>query len=124
MVRLVYQQRVVFHDGAAEIAPGIELHRIGGHTMGLQCVRVATRRGWLVLASDASHYYEHMEKYRVFPTTFNLGEVMDGFDTLRRLAASPQHIIPGHDPLVMERYPAAAPALAGVAIRLDAEPTG
>ena len=124
MVRLVYQNRVVFHDGTAEIAPGIELHRIGGHTMGLQCVRVATRRGWLVLASDASHYYEPWDKYRNYPTTFHLGEVMDGFDTLRRLAASPQHIIPGHDPLVMRRYPAAAPALAGICVRLDADPQG
>ena len=122
MVRLVYQNRVVFHDGTAEIAPGIELHRIGGHTMGLQCARVLTRRGWLVLASDASHYYEHWEKYRIYPTTFNLGEVVDGFDTLRRLAASPQHIIPGHDPLVMQRYPAASSALAGIAVRLDVEP--
>ncbi len=122
MVRLVFKDRVSFYDGAAELAPGVSLHRIGGHTAGLQCVRVATARGWVVLASDASHYYEHMEAGRCFPTTFHLGEVLDGYDTLRRLADSPQHIIPGHDPLVMERYPAPSKDLEGIVVRLDVMP--
>jgi len=41
---------------------------------------------------------------------------------LRELAGAPQYIVPGHDPLVMERYRAPAPALEGIAVRLDAEP--
>jgi glyoxylase-like metal-dependent hydrolase (beta-lactamase superfamily II) len=45
MVRRVYDGRVRFHDGDAEVMPGVSLHLIGGHTMGLQAVRVATRRG-------------------------------------------------------------------------------
>jgi glyoxylase-like metal-dependent hydrolase (beta-lactamase superfamily II) len=49
--------RVVFHDGVSELAPGITLHKVGGHTRGLQVVRVNTRRGWVVLASDAAHFY-------------------------------------------------------------------
>lgn len=122
MVRLVFDNRVEFHNGSDEIAPGVSLHRIGGHTAGLQCVRVQTERGWVVLASDSSHYYEHMETGRCFPTTFHLGEMVEGYDTLRRLAESPQHIIPGHDPLVMARYPAVSPALEGIAVRLDAMP--
>lgn len=122
MVRLVYKDRVSFHNGDADIAPGISLHRIGGHTAGLQSVRVMTRRGWLVLASDASHYYEHMETARCFPTTFHLGDMVEGYDILRRLAQSPLHIIPGHDPLVMQRYPAVSPALEGIAVRLDVDP--
>jgi glyoxylase-like metal-dependent hydrolase (beta-lactamase superfamily II) len=122
MVRLVFKDRVSFHDGSAELAPGLSVHRIGGHTAGLQCVRVATARGWVVLASDASHYYEHMESGRCFPTTFHLGEVVEGYDTLRRLAESPEHIIPGHDPLVMERYPAPTKDLDGIVVRLDVMP--
>ena len=46
MVREAYAGRVRFHDGDVELFPGISLHLIGGHTMGLQVVRVATRRGW------------------------------------------------------------------------------
>jgi len=122
LVRRVFAGRVQFHDGAEEIAPGLSLHFIGGHTMGLQSVRVATRRGIVVLASDAAHLYAHLDQRRVFPVIYNVADMLAGFDTLRRLASSPQHIVPGHDPLVMRRYPAARPELEGMVVRLDAEP--
>jgi hypothetical protein len=38
------------------------------------------------------------------------------------LASSPRHVIPGHDPLVLKRYPAPRPELAGIVARLDVEP--
>ncbi|MDP3190261.1 N-acyl homoserine lactonase family protein [Rhodoferax sp.] len=121
-VRLVYQDRVTFHDGDAELAPGISVHLIGGHTAGLQCVRVHTARGWVVLASDASHYYEHFEQRRCFPLVYHVGDMVAGFDRLRELAESPAHIVPGHDPLVMERYEPPSPELQGIAVRLDRAP--
>ena len=122
MVKLVFKDRVHFHDGAAALAPGVSVHHIGGHTAGLQCVRVATERGWVVLASDTSHYYEHMETGRVFPTAFHVGEMVEGYDKLRALAESPGHIIPGHDPLVMKRYQAPRADLEGIVVRLDEPP--
>ncbi len=123
MVYRLFQGHVQFHDGVDEIAPGITVHRIGGHTKGLQVVRVPTQRGWVVLASDASHLYAHMEQRRAFPILYNLQELLDGYDTLLALASSPQHIIPGHDPQVLTRYPAAAPGTEGWIVRLDREPT-
>ena len=54
---------------------------------------------------------------------YNLGDMLEGYNTLRRLATSPQHIIPGHDPLVMDRYPAAHPSMKDWIVRLDVEPT-
>ena len=122
MVRLVYKDRVTFYRGEAELAPGISLHHIGGHTAGLQCVRVHTARGWVVVASDTSHYYEHFEQGRVFATTFHLGDTLDGYAKLHQLADSPKHIVPGHDPLVMQRYPAASAELKDIVVRLDAAP--
>jgi glyoxylase-like metal-dependent hydrolase (beta-lactamase superfamily II) len=122
LVRLVFGDRVQFYVGDAILAPGVSIHRIGGHTHGLQCVRVHTQRGWVILASDTSHYYEHFEKMRVFPTVFNLGEVLEGYRTLLKLADSPRHIVPGHDPMVMERYPAPGPELKGIVVRLDVPP--
>ncbi len=107
MVRKVFAGRVTFHDGASQIAPGITVHKIGGHSKGLQCVRVKTKRGDVVLASDTAHLYSHLNEGRVFPITYNVGEVLDGYDTMKRLAASPNHIVPGHDPLVLKYYPAA-----------------
>jgi glyoxylase-like metal-dependent hydrolase (beta-lactamase superfamily II) len=121
IVRMIFAGRVVFHHGDEEIAPGVSVHHIGGHTAGLQCVRVSTARGWVVLASDASHYYEHVETGACFPTTYHLGEVLEGYNKLRRLAESPAHIVPGHDPLVLKRYPA-VPGLEHIAVRLDQEP--
>ncbi|HEY0338974.1 MAG TPA: hypothetical protein VGC70_16645, partial [Burkholderiales bacterium] len=47
----------------------------------------------------------HVETGACFPTTYHLGEVLEGYDKLRRLAESPAHIVPGHDPLVLERCP-------------------
>lgn len=119
MVRRTYEGRVRFHDGDVEILPGISLHLIGGHTMGLQVVRVATRRGAVVLASDASHFYANMEQVRPFPIVWSVAAMVDGYARLRALAQSPQHIIPGHDPLVMERYRSPAKALEGIVVRLD-----
>ena len=119
MVRRVYDGRVRFHQGDSELAPGLTLHLVGGHTMGLQAVRVMTRRGAVVLASDASHFYANMEQVRPFPIVWSVADMVDGYRRLRSLAESAQHIIPGHDPLVMERYPAPAASLQGIAVRLD-----
>ncbi len=122
MVRKVFAGRVEFHEGDDELAPGITLHKIGGHSMGLQCVRVKTRRGYVVLASDATHLYQHIEEGRIFPVVHNTADVLEGYKTIKRLAASPLHIIPGHDPKVLERFPAARPGLENWVARLDADP--
>lgn len=106
IVRRIYAGRVVFHDGEAVLAPGISLHRIGGHTQGLQVVRVATARGFVVLASDATHYYDNIRNRDPFPIVVDVGAMLEGYRTVERLAESPDHVIPGHDPQVMRLYPA------------------
>ena len=77
----------------------------------------------MVLASDTSHYYEHFEKRRAYTTMFNVGEALQGYAKLEALADSNRHIIPGHDPLVIQRYPAASQEMAGIVARLDVEPS-
>jgi glyoxylase-like metal-dependent hydrolase (beta-lactamase superfamily II) len=123
MVRRLFSARLQFHDRTDELAEGLSVHHIGGHTMGLQVVRVWTRRGWVVLASDASHFYANMEEARPFPILYNLGDMLEGYRTLQKLASSNEHIVPGHDPLVLKRYPAPKKGLEGVAVRLDVEPS-
>lgn len=122
MVHKVFAGRVAFHEADREIAPGVSVHRIGGHTMGLQCVRVRTKRGWVVLASDASHFFENMEGTAPFPIVYNLGDMVAGYARLRELATSPAHIIPGHDPLVRARYPV-FDSDRDFVVRLDTPPT-
>ena len=122
MVGKVFRGRVAFHDGDDELAPGLSLHLIGGHTKGLQAVRVWTRRGWLVLASDAAHLYANMDEGRPFPIVHDVVAMLEGHRTVRALATADDLVIPGHDPLVLQRFPAPKPALAGHIARLDADP--
>ncbi|MEC9344874.1 MAG: N-acyl homoserine lactonase family protein [Pseudomonadota bacterium] len=122
LVHHVFARRVVFHDGEAVLEDGLSLHHVGGHTMGLQVVRVWTEIGWIVLASDASHYYENMQADRPYVIVWNQGEMLEAFRTLERLADDPDWIVPGHDPLVLQRYPAPSPELQGKVARLDVRP--
>ncbi len=122
MVRELYRGRVAFHDGDEELDSGLSVHLVGGHSHGLQIVRVRTARGWVVVASDAAHFWAHMETGNPFPIVLHVGEMLEGHRICRRLADSEAHIIPGHDPLVMTRYPAPAPDLEGIAVRLDTPP--
>ncbi len=88
-MRLNFARRVrQLHNGPVELAPGISIHPVGGHTPGMQFVRVHTARGWVVVASDVSHYYENMEKGRPFTAAFHIGDMLDG---LRRLARRRTH---------------------------------
>ncbi len=104
-VKRLYSGKLIFHDGDGEIADGVTVHCIGGHSRGLQCVRVRTAAGWLVLASDAAHYYENFEARKPFPIVVDLQDMLDGFEKLYKLASKPSLIIPGHDPLVREKFP-------------------
>jgi hypothetical protein len=77
MVRHVYRGRVAFHAGEDELAPGITVHRIGGHTPGIQSVVVQTARGPVVLASDASHFYDNVERHAPYPIVHDVGHMLD-----------------------------------------------
>jgi len=121
LVHGVYDERVQFHEGDQELAPGLTVHKVGGHTAGLQIVRVHTRRGWMVLASDASHYYANMRERSPFPIVLHVGHMLDGHRTVERLADSPDHIIPGHDPEVRRRFPLVRAGLDDF-VRLDVQP--
>ncbi len=106
MVRKVYSGRVTFYDGDAEVAPGVTVHKIGGHSLGLQSVRVMTQGGPLCLASDAAHYYENFEARKLFPIVVDRDAMRQGFARIIELAGTRDRVVPGHDPLVRERYPA------------------
>jgi len=103
LVRFNYEGRVVFVDGDKEIVPGINVHKVGGHTAGMQIVTVDHAKGQAVVASDASHYYRNFEKRIPFNTLHDLPGMYRAFERIRELATSEELVIPGHDPLVLER---------------------
>ena len=118
-VKRVYSGRVFFHDGDGEVADGVTVHCIGGHSRGLQAVRVRTVSGWLCLASDAAHYYENVFSRKPFPIVVDMQNMLDGFDRIQALVSHRGLLIPGHDPLVMSLFERAGP---DYAVRLDRGP--
>jgi len=124
VVRLNYARRVMMHKGSAEIVRGIWVEPTPGHSPGQQVVLVNTRRGIVVLASDCVHYYENLQRHRPYPSACNVVEMLESFDKVLQLAGDIDHVIPGHDPLVMQIYPLVSEALAGQIVRLDVAPSG
>lgn len=121
MVRRVYSGRVVFHEGEGQVADGVTVHCIGGHSRGLQAVRVRTASGWLCLASDAAHYYENAFLKKPYPIVVDLEDMLVGFDKVIALASDKRLVVPGHDPLVMDLFEQAGP---DYVVRLDTGPAG
>lgn len=115
----LFADRLVYHEGDSTLGDGIELYRLGGHTGGLMAIGVETVRGPVILASDTAVFYEGLTEARAFPAAFHVGEELKGYRRLLKLAGDVDHIIPGHDVGVMERYPT---ALAEIAWRVDLAP--
>jgi len=119
LVKENFKGKVQFVKGSKEILPGITVHKVGGHSPGLQIVEVQTKKGNIILASDATHFYKNINEERPFWVIANLAEMYDAFDLIKTMADSPNLIIPGHDPLVMDLFPVAGAGLEGVAVRIS-----
>ena len=104
LVTLNYASRMRIVHGDHEVLPGIRVHRIGGHTAGLQIVTVQTARGTVVLTSDASHFYRNVETRQPVQIITSLPEMLAGFETIHALAGKEKLIVAGHDPQVAERF--------------------
>jgi len=93
-------------SGQSALAPGIELVEVGGHTPG-QLVAVVGRPGGgrTVLASDALHFYDEIERDRPFAVLADLPAMYRAYDTLAQLATQPgTELVAGHDPAVRGRF--------------------
>lgn len=104
-VQRLYSGRLVFYDGEGQVAEGVTVHCIGGHSRGMQAVRVRTQAGWLCLASDATHFYENIWTGVPFPIVIDVEDVLNGYGILEGLASSRELVVPGHDPLVETLFP-------------------
>jgi glyoxylase-like metal-dependent hydrolase (beta-lactamase superfamily II) len=99
--------------------PGLHLVEVGGHTPGQAMVRLQTTVGPVVLASDAVHFYEELERDMPFTAISNLPEMYDVFKDLRDLARTTDlTIVPGHDPAVLLRFTPYDGALGGNAVTI------
>ncbi len=120
VVRANATGRVHQVSGDHQVVPGVSVHLVGGHTPGLQTVRVRTDRGHVVLASDASHYQSNIVEDRPFSIVHTLPLMYDAFDRVRELADGPDLIIPGHDPAVRDRFAAVDSGTGGSIVSIAA----
>lgn len=121
-VRMVYADRVRFHQDSAEVAPGIWIHPAGGHAAGQLFATVPTKRGRVSVASDAMHYFENMLLEHPFAVILDVPDYFRGIERVKAEAESPAHIVPGHDPVVLRNYPAFSAETEGLLVRLDVMP--
>lgn len=99
--------RLTLVTGSHQVAPGIELVEVGGHTPGQAIVSVHTGSERVILASDAVHYYEELERDRPFSAVANLVEMYAAFDQIREMEQDANtSVVAGHDPAVAGRFPA------------------
>jgi len=93
-------------DDEIEIAPGVVMKRVGGHTPGQSIVLVDTAAGRVALASDAVHYYEEYDDDVPFAFVADLPAMYAGFDLLHRWEedGTIQHVVSGHDPSTLDRF--------------------
>jgi len=103
--RLVEEGRVRGTGADEELVPGVRGIVVGGHSAGQQILVVDATDGVVVLTSDAVHLYEELELERPFAVAVDFRQMYEAYGLLRGLEAEGALIVPGHDPLVSERFP-------------------
>jgi len=105
LLRANTEGRLRFVEGDdQEIIPGIRCYTGGKHTFASQYVSAATAAGTIVLTSDNVYLYENLEKRAAIAQTLDAASNLKAQDRIRTLASDLRLIVPGHDPLVFERF--------------------
>src|SRR5262249_44407829 len=84
-------------------------HHIAPHLWSLTWAAIGARAHKTRLAGARLRCHALRRDYAHQPPVhhgLSYGEMLDAFRTLERLAPTPRHIVPGHDPYVMKEYPA------------------
>jgi glyoxylase-like metal-dependent hydrolase (beta-lactamase superfamily II) len=105
--QLAMQGRVTLLGPEDRSIEGVVLRELPGHAPGQLAVIIERPGGDVILSSDVTHYYEELELDRPFSILTDLVAMYRSLEILRDLAAQPGAVVvPGHDPEVMQRFPA------------------
>ncbi|MEQ6896152.1 N-acyl homoserine lactonase family protein [Microbacterium sp. KR10-403] len=107
------QGRLHTFDSEVVVRPGIIASVVGGHTPGQSVVSVTTVEGVVMLASDAMHFHEELERDMLFQSMADLPASFDALERLRRSPAA--RIVSGHDARELSRHAALPGALSNLA---------
>ncbi len=111
LAQRVHDGGVTLIEGSHEVAPGVVAIEVGGHSPGQMILAIEGETGPILLASDAVHFYEEVERDRACAVLHDLARVYGAYDTIREHLDRGARFVAGHDPLVMDRFP-----------RLEADP--
>ncbi|MCC4247773.1 N-acyl homoserine lactonase family protein [Microbacterium testaceum] len=102
--------RLTLVEGVHEAAPGIVLLPAPGHTPGELAVLVRTTTGVVILACDAVHLDEELDRDMPFRHQTDLLEMYETLEMMRALRNHPAvtAIVSGHDGAVASRHPSRA----------------
>ena len=92
------------------VAPGIGVRRVGGHSPCSQFIHVNTTCGVAVITGDTVQMYANLEQNDPIGIWMDDGECWRALEIARD---EPDILVPGHDPLVLERYPGGVIAVTG-----------
>jgi glyoxylase-like metal-dependent hydrolase (beta-lactamase superfamily II) len=101
LLRANTEGRLHLVNGDQEILPGVHVYTGGRHTYASQYVVV----GDVVLASDNAYLYENFEKHVPIAQTFDAQSNLAAQDRMKTFG---KVLVPGHDPLVMTKFPKVA----------------
>ncbi|HTM26702.1 MAG TPA: N-acyl homoserine lactonase family protein [Vicinamibacterales bacterium] len=115
LLKINTEGRLKFVEGDdQEILPGIRCYTGGKHTWASQFVSVRTDAGTAVFASDNIYLYENLEKHVPIAQTLDADSNLKAQDRIRTLASSPRLIVPGHEPLVFEKFTVVGDGIVGI----------
>jgi glyoxylase-like metal-dependent hydrolase (beta-lactamase superfamily II) len=104
--------RIRVVNGDWKLAAGMHAYLMPGHTPGLQILCVDTAKGTVLCANDTFHFYENLAPRKPVQVTVDMLQAVHSMEAVEKLGAkNPELVLPGHDPLVMDRFPAVAPGV-------------
>jgi glyoxylase-like metal-dependent hydrolase (beta-lactamase superfamily II) len=115
LVELDKQGKVTLIDGDGRaIFPGITAYTGGKHTFQSQFIGVNTSAGMVILASDNVYLYENIDRHLPITATLDAKSNLRAQDRMKQMVTDAKFIIPGHDALVMTRFPHPVPGVAKI----------
>lgn len=117
LARAETEGRLRRFSSTVEVAPGVVVTEVGGHTPGQSMVTVPTSAGTVLLTSDAVHFTEELERDMPFVAVTDLPAMYRGLQDVRDLVASGKvdHVVTGHTPGVLDDLEPCSTELDGVA---------
>lgn len=109
--------RVQAFTDTVEVAPGVRVTEVGGHTPGQCMVTVPTAVGTVLLTSDAVHFTEELERDMPFVSVTDLPGMYAGLEMVRSLrdTGAVDHVVTGHTAGLLDTLEPWSEDLRGVA---------